>query len=119
MKIINLTQHAATSEQVQAGVFEPVDKAEVQSLLTFVDLPERHELRQRAYALARIAVNAGYEHAMIGGAPYFMQPLENALKHVGVQPLYSFTKREATEIAGEDGTVKKTAVFKHVGFYEA
>lgn len=119
MRILNLTQHTATSEQVQDGVIEPADKAEVQRLLTFEEVPLRHELRQRAYALARIALNAGYEYAMIGGAPYFMATLENALKHTGVQPLYSFTKREAVEKAGEDGEVVKTAVFRHVGFYEA
>lgn len=91
---------------MQDGVIEPADKAEVQRLLTFEEVPERHELRQRAYALARIALNAGYEYAMIDGAPFFMSTLENALKRTGVQPLYSFTKQG-------------TANAVHTGFYEA
>lgn len=117
MHILNLTQHAATTEQIAGGVREPADKASVQALLTFEEMPDAATVGDRANAVADMA--SGYAAAMIGGAPFFMAPLERALKERGVTPLYSFTRREASE--GPDGTggVRKTQVFRHVGFIEA
>ena len=120
MKIINLTQHQGTSEQVEAGVFEPADKKAVQGLLTFAAAPSEAEMADRAAKLAAMAKEAAAEAAMIGGAPYFMRPLENALKGAGVKPLYSFTERRATEVTDPaTGEVKKTQVFVHAGWVGA
>ena len=117
MKIINLTQHVATAEQVTAGVFEPADKKAVQDLLTFNTAPSKPEMATRAEALAELAKGENAEAAMIGGAPYFMAPLELALTAAGIQPLYSFTERRATEtLDPATGEVKKTQVFIHAGF---
>jgi hypothetical protein len=44
MKILNLTQHEATKEQVAAGGVEPLDKEAVQRLLTFNNLPRSARL---------------------------------------------------------------------------
>ena len=57
--------------------------------------------------------------AMIGGAPYLMSELEKELWHLGIEPVYAFTKRESVETVGENGEVTKTAVFKHAGFVSA
>lgn len=117
MKIANLTQHMATAEQVAAGVFEPADKDRVKALITFTTAPEGAEMTERAEELARIALNEGAEAAMIGGAPYFMAPLERALKAAEVRPCYSFTERRATEsLDPATGEVKKTQVFVHAGW---
>jgi hypothetical protein len=115
MAIVNLTQHAPTPEQVEAGVGPVIDAA--LPLLNFQRIPRADELQGRAEALATLA--EGEEAAMIGGAPYLMGPLEVALKAVGVKPLYAFTMRQSVEEAQPDGTVKKTQVFKHTGFVEA
>ena len=56
---------------------------------------------------------------MIGGAPFFMGPLERALRENGITPLYAFSKREAADIKQADGSIKKTQIFRHVGFVEA
>jgi hypothetical protein len=69
--IINLTQHAGTSDQ---SVVEPPDKAVVSVLLTFDTPPSRQEMEERAQALAVIAKEAGATSAMIGGAPTFRFP---------------------------------------------
>lgn len=53
---------------------------------------------------------------MIGGAPYFMAPLETALEWRGIIPLYAFSKRECHEKRNPDGSVSKTMVFRHEGF---
>ena len=118
MKIINLTQHAASAEQVSAGVVEPADKQRVQELLTFEELPSRQLLEERAMALAALAASANADAAMIGGAPFFMPPLAAALKAQGVRPLYAFSRRESAETTDPDGSVRKTAVFRHIGFVE-
>ena len=120
MSIINLTQHDATSEQKQAGVVEPEpkDKALIKSLITFEEIPDRLELLHRAEDVADIAMVYGTKKAMIGGASYFMASLENVLMTYNIQPVYSFTKREATEEVQADGSIKSTYIFRHLGFVE-
>lgn len=116
MNILNLTQHIATSEQVAAGVVEPADKAAIQALITFDDLPTAEQVRAAANAVAELAAQSGAPAAMIGGAPFFMGPLEAALRNRDITPLYAFSKREAADVPQPDGSVKKTQVFRHVGF---
>jgi len=113
--ILNLTQHQGTPEQ---GVVEPTEKGRVQALLTFSSLPSREEISERAAELAAIAEAAGATAAMIGGAPYLMAPLEASLRGRGIRPLYAFSVRESVETTDPDGTVRKTAVFRHKGFVE-
>lgn len=117
--ILNLTQHAPTAEQSAVGVTEPKDKARVQLLLTFEELPNPGEIHERARALADLAVEYGAESAMIGGAPFFMGSLEAALRKNGVLPVHAFSRRESTEEPDGQGGVRKTQVFRHVGFVAA
>ena len=115
-RILNLTQHPASEPQQDEGVFEPRDKKEVQNLLTFNDLPTKEAIEESAQKLAAIAAESGAEAAMIGGAPFLMCPLVECLEDAGVSPLFAFSKRESQETILADGTVKKTAVFRHLGF---
>lgn len=116
VKIVNLTQHNATQDQLEAGVFEPQNKVRVRELLTFNSIPSNDELEKRATELANIAVEEGAQAAMIGGAPYFMSALEDALLRKGVEPVYAFSLREAKEVQQPDGSVKKVMTFRHIGF---
>ena len=118
MKIINLTQHEATPEQKAAGVIDIVDLEDRKILiecLTFDELPDADEIADRARKLANMAQPYA-SHAMTGGAPYLMAPLEYELSWRGVQPLYAFSKRESVEEEQLDGSVKKTVIFRHLGF---
>ena len=119
MSIINLTQHPASPEQIEAGVIDlpAADKAELAALLTFNNPPTADEIRARAASVAARAV--GHEAAMIGGALWLMGPLTAALRAAGVRPVFAFTRREAEEQPQADGSVKKVAVFRHAGFVEA
>jgi hypothetical protein len=121
MKVLNLTQHTATTDQLEAGVVEPSPemKKEVRELLTFDEVPDLYTLLKRAELIAGLAENTGHIAAMIGGAPFFMRALENALKEKGITPVYSFTRRETVEETLEDGSVRKTAVFRHSGWVTA
>lgn len=120
-KIINLTQHAATPEQVAAGV-ENIEDSRIEFLaknLTFDEIPTRKQINQRVRWICWLIRGAGYDGAMIGGAPYLMGPLEAQLRLMDIKPLYAFSKRESVETTRPDGSVVKTNVFKHVGFVEA
>lgn len=109
--IINLTQHAATSEQLAAGVTDLAEehRATLVRLLTFEALPGLSEIEARASDIAEMAAllasdaatdalsddeaNAAGDPvdvaAMIGGAPFLMPALELALRARGIAPLYA------------------------------
>lgn len=131
--ILNLTQHAATPEQLAAGVVDLSERklAGLKALLTFDSIPSTAELKDRAEKIERLAVSFLCEitpedemlndinlAAMIGGAPFFMATLESHLKERAIRPLYAFSRRDSVEVATPEGVVKQ-AVFRHLGFYEA
>jgi len=120
VRILNLTQHTASAEQVAAGVVEPENKELVQGLLTFDTMPTRADVVERA---KKLAVVASYHRdcndtstVMIGGAPFLMGALEEALTGAWLTPVYAFSVRESAENMSADGCVVKTNVFRHVGF---
>lgn len=118
MEILNLTQHIATVDQVNAGVIQPSSKhiAEIKQLLTFDELPSEHELCLAAKRLAEIANIYEVSHVMIGGFQPLMGYLEKALYDKGIIPHYSFTKRVIKEELVDNGVLVKTSEFKHMGF---
>ena len=116
--IINLTQHESTPGQKTAGVVEPFRKERVQELLTFDELPHAYDIRCAAVRLAQIAVDHGADAAMIGGAPFLMPALAEALDDRGVTALFAFSTRESVETTLDDGSVTKQNVFRHKGFVE-
>lgn len=130
MKILNLTQHTATPDQIAAGVVEPTPEAKkrIIELLTFETLPTPFQVRGRAYEIASVAAwefvvpptettqGVRYTHAMIGDAPYLMYSLEFALRARDITPLYAFSVRESVDQVQPDGSVRKVAVFRHAGF---
>lgn len=118
MKIINLTQHQASAEQIEAGVFNLPESSILKEALTFNEIPTKESIENRAKLLTGLALESGATHAMIGGALYLMSILEKELKGKSIQPLYSFTERVSIETQNPDGTVTKTAVFKHKGWVE-
>ena len=138
--IINLTQHVMTQEQyflngedLTEVKFRPYNglgesvHGFVKGCLNFNYKPDRIEIDRRALVLAEYAQGLLNQvkgdndklYALVGGAPYLMGPLEQKLKERGIQPLYAFSQRESVETRNTDGTVVKTAVFKHIGYIEA
>ena len=148
MAILNLTQHLSTKDQLDAGLVDLTqsERAILTGLLTFDVMPTAEDIRQRANTIAALAAyNARPEDredgekfalqamtgraapwlmaplaaALIGGAPWLMAPLIAALVGQGITPLFAFTKREVEEVAQQDGSVRKVAVFRHAGFIPA
>ena len=120
MSILNLTQHNATQDQKNAGVVDmPSDiKPILVTQLTFDTLPTRTDIFRRAEIIADLAVDLNAKQVMIGGAPYLMTPLADALKLQGIDPLYAFSQRVSVE-EEVNGEVVKRNVFKHLGFVDA
>ena len=122
-KIVNLTQHTATPAQVAAGVvdLEDAQRAVLQTLLTFEELPDRLVVLGAANNIAALAQRYAPDAniAMIGGAPFLMGALETALSNRGTNPIYAFSKRESVQETAADGSVRKTAVSRHIGFVAA
>ena len=138
--IFNLTMHPATQEQIEAGVFDASDERliEIKAALTFTELPTQEEIEVKALSLAAIALSELYTRVlenrpeseeqldiesqmlgmevMIGGAPYLMPYLERALKEYKLNAVYAFSKRESVEVVLDNGDVRKTNIFKHLGF---
>lgn len=120
MILINLTQHNLTQEQLKDAVEVGTDvRDEVIKLITFSGLPTAGEIKNNASRLAAICRDMHASHAVIGGAPYFMGPLEQALRKAGIVPLYAFTERVAVEVTNpETGEVTKTSKFNFAGWIE-
>ncbi|MDO4643179.1 MAG: hypothetical protein Q4A74_05000 [Cardiobacteriaceae bacterium] len=74
-------------------------------------------LRERAAILADIAFKYKADVVMIGGAPYFQSWLERAIVAQAMKYCYALTERKVREEINSDGTVTKTSVFEHAGFY--
>jgi len=117
MKILNLTQHPASADQKEAGVFnlEGGRLIELKELLTFDTLPTAGEIEARAKIVAKIAKTVTCDAVMIGGAPFFMSALEKA---IDVKVLYAFSQRVSEEKILDNGDIVKTNIFKHIGFIE-
>ena len=113
--IINTTQHAATAEQLRAGVVDMPEPArsELIKLLTFEELPTSEIIHERAYNICELVESTFSEVEpkvlLLGGAPFLMSTLEIFAILRGWTPVYAFSKRV---------TVKKTSVFRHEGFVE-
>lgn len=131
--ILNLTQHTATDEQRAAGVIDlpPEARECLVRLLTVDALPTRQEIDARCADIAELAASlaspddredgkAGLAtHAMIGGAPWMMRALEDALLDQGIEPVYAFSVRESMDQPQPDGSVRKVATFRHAGWVRA
>lgn len=118
--IVNLTQHEATIDQLNAGVIDvdSDDKELIREDLTFDDIPSSDEMTERAFVMAHMAKKYS-DVAMIGGAPYFMPYLIRELENLGISAVYSFTKRVSIDTKTESGDIMKKSVFKHIGFVPA
>ncbi|HIE85187.1 MAG TPA: hypothetical protein EYQ00_15720 [Dehalococcoidia bacterium] len=131
MRILNLTQHIATPAQVEAGVINviPEHMGALKVFLTFEEMPTPYDsvsalsVSERVNALITLIRRKEYltiDAVMIGGAPWLMAPLQNAIHEVSLNVVYAYSERVSNETMDPDtGIVHKTNVFEHVGFVEA
>ena len=117
--IINLTQHNPTLEQIEVGVTATI--IGMSELLTFNTIPTQDDIDSRVCDIL-VSLTTVYGDApkgtqvMIGGAPFLMAKLEDALIRHNYVPVYSFSQRVSVESTNADGVVVKVNQFKHVGF---
>lgn len=121
MKTVNLTQHPTTPEQKEEGVFDLEGKmlSQLKAKLTFDTLEDAREHNVHTRAVRMAAVVRGMDpkpqQALLGGAPFLMGPLADELRKVGVAPVFAFSVRDSKEVTQADGSVRKVAVFRHLG----
>ncbi len=102
---------------MKAGVVDHLaSKATIGEILTFSSVPDLNEIFRRAAKLAALAQNLGFDQVMIGGAGWFMGPLELELTKRGITPLYAFSLRNKAEYTDEDGVVHSVGAFLHIDF---
>ena len=124
--MLNLTPHSATAEQRAAGVIDLADisKMKISMMLTFDTCPTRDDVNARAKQLvANIPALQGEvdhhpQNVLIGGAPFFMGALENALLDKGYTPFYAFSTQSSVEVL-HGGVIIKTSIFMRSGFVPA
>ena len=114
MKIVNITQHNATPEQVAEGVIDVKEVKKIKELLTFVNLPSLEEMVKRSTEIKKLVVltEHPFDGVMLGGAPFFMRILEEEFSNTKI--FYAFSVRESIE-KEIDGKIVKNSIFKHQG----
>ena len=125
--ILNLTQHRATPTQAEAGVVDlPEEYGErLRELLTFEELPTTTGVDWRASEVADLATAGAMTYSptvyrvLSGGAPSEVELVARALREYRVEVVFAFSRRESAEVTQADGSVRKTATFRHLGFVEA
>ncbi|MDO5481151.1 MAG: hypothetical protein Q4F60_02285 [Candidatus Saccharibacteria bacterium] len=120
--ILNLTQYEATTDQLEAGVIEPdFGKEFIKELLTFEQHPTETEIRNRARRLAATALDISRGKrgkVMIDSASCLTPALIVELKKMGFTPLFSVTRRRTEKVVQSDGSVRKLAVLRHIGWVQ-
>lgn len=92
-RVLNLTMHTATDEQLAVGVFDlhPQHKAKLQKLLTFSEQPPAIEVAVNVELTADLAADvseaAGCRRVMIDGPAFMLPALERALFQRGLVPV--------------------------------
>ena len=124
MKILNCTIHDATESQKLDGAIEGSQefKEAIKKELLVIGMPTRELLEGKAKNFALLVVKemkkTGASEAMIGsGMPSHQPYITYFLETSEVKYCYSFSKRECIEEHQLDGSVKKTFIFVHEGFY--
>ena len=130
MKILNLTQHSPTKDQIKAGVVDPDDVNARNRALNvqasdLVGPDVAAIIHNRVADLIEIVLQHGIDHpvldgrVMIGGLPVLTSALAGVLAKIGCEPVYAVTDRVSVESVQPDGSVRKTSEFRHVGFVPA
>ena len=121
MNVVNLTQHLSTPEQIKDGVFDLPEglREKLVKALTFSADYSRDDLEAAAEAIIEIVKEIDCYRAMVGGMPAFMAPLERALIKEGIAVSYARSERVSVDQVQADGSVRKTATFRHAGLYWA
>ena len=147
--ILNLTQHKATPEQVEAGVIDLPEKyrERLTRALTFTYAPDKYVIEDRVNAIINIVIDfcidpdspirqevldmldlAGLDTDAFKESFDFHFMIGGALwiikplveKLMQIgTPVFAFSERVSEEKLQDDGSVVKVNVFKHRGFIEA
>ena len=125
-RIINLTQHPFTQDQLNefalAGITADniIDTNDtLKAIITFTGEIDVAIIQEKANQLSEyIAQYVGDKPclAMVGGAPFFQMAVNVACLNNNVLPLTAYSERVSVETVQADGSIAKQNIFKHKGF---
>ena len=120
-KIVNLTQHSCTPEQIEEGIFDLPEgmRQRLVKALTFSPQYTKQDLEKAAEVVVGLVKEVDCFKTMIGGMPSFMPILEKALVKEGAAVGYARSERVSVDQQMPDGSVRKVATFRHCGIYWA
>lgn len=117
-KFLNITNHqltAAQTAEITLAGYEVMDLPE--------DLKEQwgqlntENWQDICHKIWQFIVTNNIDTALVAGYAPAMYDIAYNMDRAGLTPVYADTARESVETKMEDGSVRKTAVFKHKGFY--
>lgn len=124
MKLYNISNHVLTSEQVE----DSMKRLAVQEI---IELPEDikkefgnvtpDKINDIAKKIIDFVTKDNRNEEVIvhlAGQPALVVLLVNCFASINIKTIYSFSERKSVETINGDGTVVKTNVFKHQGWYE-
>jgi len=115
----SLTEDQVSDAKLSLGVEKVVTLQEVDPVLQkeFSQVPAQASTEDIFYLAAKVvdrAIKAGASHFYVAGEPGVVVRASILAKLADIKVVQSTTARDSVEEIQEDGTVKKTAVFKHV-----
>lgn len=88
---------------------------EYQKIWSNVDINDKYEENLEKIKKYTISTLSHLDYVIIQGEWGYTYKMVNFCKENGLIPIYSFSKRNATEIE-RDGFIKKISLFKHIKF---
>ena len=117
-KFLNVTNHNLTAAQIneiKTAGFEAVELPE--ELKTQWSQLNTENWQEVCHKVWEFIMSNNIDTALVAGYAPAMYDIAFNMDRAGLTPVYADTARESVEIILEDGSVRKTAVFKHKGFY--
>lgn len=122
--LVNCTKHMSSDVIIPDGYSglnftiidpSPRDKERILELQDFNSgVPDFDDIKRRASAIAEIVARYGTKYAWVGGAGYLMSSLEAELKRRGINPVYSWSRRDYMEITDDKG-IKRLEMYREHG----
>ena len=118
MTIINLTQHDATQDQLDAGVVNLIGEAayKLKQAYRFNYVPSAEEKNRRVREIVQIAIDCKAEKALLDGPAWLTSALERELAVHEISAVYSFSMYPIIMTMEGDGTLVKRQRIKHMTF---
>ena len=114
-KLFVCISHTMTSEQEQGWEQITLVSSDVKKRTSQISpMATLDEIKKLASEVVSEAVACGATHILCAGEPTLALHVALQAHGLGIVPTQSTTRRESQDVVQPDGSILKTAVFKHV-----